>query len=173
MKPTINEDISRQIANLVHKYIRLRALYTKELAKNYDLSVMQLLCLECLYENDRLSMSDIAENIMVNVSTVTGIVDRLEKKGFLERCRESGDRRVITIALTEKGRTLAENSPPLVHHRIVDAVKRLSKNEREEISKALNSLSRLIEDGEEDRDHRLTPAIQQAKNTVDHLRGYN
>jgi DNA-binding MarR family transcriptional regulator len=173
MKSTKDEDISRQIANLIHKYIRLRALYTKELAKNYDLSVMQLLCLECLYESDRLSMSDIAENIMVNVSTVTGIVDRLEKKGFLERCRESGDRRVITIALTEKGRNLAENSPPLVHHRIVDAVKRLSETERAEISKALNTLSRLIETGEEDRDHRLKPAIQQAKNIVDHLREYS
>jgi DNA-binding MarR family transcriptional regulator len=172
MKSAIYEDISRQIANLIHKYIRLRALYTKELAKNYNLSVMQLLCLECLYENDRLSMSDIAENIMVNVSTVTGIVDRLEKKGFLERCRESGDRRVITIALTEKGRNLAENSPPLVHHKIIDAVKRLSETERAEISKALNTLSRLIETDEDDSQHKLTPAIQQAEDTMRQLREY-
>jgi DNA-binding MarR family transcriptional regulator len=172
MESITSEDITQKIVTLIRKYVRLRALHTKELAKNYDLSVPQLLCLQCLAENGTLSMSDIAQNIMVNVSTVTGIVDRLEQKGFLERKRVSADRRVITIALTEKGRTLAQNSPPAVHEKIIHAVKLLSEPEREEIVLALDSLSRLVEDISvlERKNPALTPAIQQAKKTVGHLR---
>jgi DNA-binding MarR family transcriptional regulator len=170
MKPTTSEDITKKMVTLIRKYVRLRALHTKELAKSYDLSVPQLLCLQCLYENGKMSMSEIAENILVNVSTVTGIVDRLEQKAFLERRRVSPDRRVITIALTEKGRSLAENSPPAVHYKIVQAVKMLSQPEREEIFEALDSLSRLIDVGDADQDSALPPAIQQARNAVSHLR---
>jgi len=171
MKSTRSEDITEKIVALIRRYVRLRAQHTKELAKNYGVSVPQLLCLQCLYENGKMSMSDIAENIMVNVSTVTGIVDRLEQKGFLERRRVSPDRRVITIALTEKGRSLAKDSPPAVHHRIVHAVKMLSEAEREEIFQALERLSRLIDSGDGDKEPALPSALQQAKDTVGHFRG--
>jgi DNA-binding MarR family transcriptional regulator len=139
------EDITKKIFNLFQKYVRLRAIHTKDLAKHHDISLSQLLCLQCLYENGKMSMSDIAGNTMVNVSTLTRIIDLLEKKGFLERRRRSGDRRVITIALTEKGRSVAENSPPLVHHKIVHAVNMLSESEREELFQALETLTRLVE----------------------------
>jgi len=161
-----SEDITKKIILLIGKYIQLRALHTKKLAKNYNLSVPQLLCLESLYENGGMSMSDIAESIMVNVSTVTGIVDRLEKKGYLERSRISTDRRVITITLTDKGRSLAENSPPAVHQKIVRAVKMLSETERKEIDRALDTLSRLIDVVDDDRARALPPSIQQAKNVA-------
>lgn len=133
-------------------------MHTRYLAKNYDLSVVQLLCLQCLHDNGKMPMSDIAQNIMVNVSTLTRIIDLLEKKGFLERLRVSGDRRVITIALTEKGRSLAENSPPLVHHKIVHAINMLSEKECEEIFQALDTLTRLIEEG--DQEPGPSPAIR-------------
>jgi DNA-binding MarR family transcriptional regulator len=157
MKPTSSEDITRKIGILIRRYARLRALHTKELAKNYDLSVSQLLCLQCLYGNGKMSMTDIADNIMVNVSTVTGIVDRLERKGFIERLRQAGDRRIITIALTEKGRSLAANSPPAVHHKIVQAVKMLTEAEREEIFQALDCVSRLIDFGNVDQRSSMSP----------------
>jgi len=163
MKPATSEDITRKIVTLIRKNVRLWALHTRELSKNYDLSVSQLLCLQCLYENGKMSMSDIAEHIMVNVSTVTGIVDRLEGKGFLERRREEGDRRVVTIDLTEEGRSLAENSPPAVHHKIVHAVQMLSDAEREEVFDALDSVSRLIHAEEDQHRPALSPTIPEPR----------
>lgn len=166
MEPNSSNDITQKIVTLIRRYVRLRALHTKELAREYQVSVPQLLCLQCLNENGKMSMSDIAENIMVNVSTVTGIVDRLEKKGFLERRRVSPDRRVITIALTRKGRYLVENSPPAVHPKIVHAVGMLSEAEREEIFRALDTLSRLLDDSDEPQATFLPMVIRQAKNAV-------
>lgn len=159
MKTTTSDEITQKIVALIRRYVRLRALHTKELAKNYDVSVPQLLCLQSLYENGKMSMSEIAEHIMANVSTVTGIVDRLEQKGFVERSRASTDRRIITISLTDKGWSLAQKSPPAVHHTIVHAVEMLSELEREEIFHALESLSRLIEFDESDQGPALSEAV--------------
>ncbi len=153
MKPATSEDITKKIVTLIRRYVQLRAVHTRELAKNYGLSVSQLLCLQCLSENGKMSMSDIAQNIMVNVSTVTGIVDRLESKRLIERRRDAADRRVISIALTQEGWALARNSPPAVHHKIVRAVQTLSESERDEIFRALDSMSRLIEANDRDHDN--------------------
>jgi DNA-binding MarR family transcriptional regulator len=103
---------------------------------------------------------------MVNVSTVTGIVDHLERKGLIERRREAADRRVITIALTEKGTSLAENSPPAVHHKIVHAVQMLSEAEREELFDALDSVSRLIHAEDPDHGPMLSSAIDESKSSL-------
>jgi DNA-binding MarR family transcriptional regulator len=83
--------------------------------------------------------------MMVNSSTVTGVVDRLEKKGFAERMRNSPDRRVITIQLTEAGKKLAENAPPPIQQKIIDGLKRTDKKNVEQIVRALNMLTDMLD----------------------------
>ncbi|MEO1194390.1 MAG: MarR family transcriptional regulator [Pseudomonadota bacterium] len=51
-----------------------------------------------------LSMRDLAEQLRIPASTATSLVDRLEKKGLVERSRNAADRRVIQLSLTAEGR---------------------------------------------------------------------
>ena len=65
-------------------------------------------------EGARLPILEIAQRTITVVPGITGLIDRLEKSGFVvqERCAE--DRRIIYVALTEKGRkTLAALDEPL------------------------------------------------------------
>ena len=164
MKTMNDEDISRKIVKLFHKYTRSKAIYSKDLRRKHDLSVVQLLCLHCLFDNGRMPMSGIANNIRVNRSTLTRTIDHLERKGLLERCRVSGDRRVILIALTEKGRSLVDNSPSVVHKKIARKINMLSETERIEISRFLEFLDHLIEFEYGDQDTARAPDIQSAEN---------
>ncbi len=82
---------------------------------------------------------------MVNSSTVTGIIDRLEQKGLVERWRISSDRRVITIQLTETGKKLAENAPPPIQQKIIDGLRKLPYPEREQITHALSKLTYMLD----------------------------
>jgi DNA-binding MarR family transcriptional regulator len=120
-------------------------LDTKELNKTYQVSVPQLACILSLYEHGPLPPSRIAKHIMVQSSTVTGIIDRLEQKGLVCRLRDSSDRRVITIQLTEGGKELARNAPPPIQHRVVDGLKRLPQNKIEKIVKGLRTLTHLLD----------------------------
>jgi len=129
----------------IYRLMQAGKLYTKELNKKYQVSAPQLNCLIALYENGPLPPSQIAKIIMVSSSTVTGIIDRLELKGLVTRMRKSLDRRVITIELTEVGRSLANNAPPPIQHKIVDGLRRLPEGEIEEIVRSLRKLTNMLD----------------------------
>lgn len=144
----LSEPPHDQIKDLVYQIRRLMqagSLYTKELNKNYQVSAPQLHCLLTLYEIGPLPPSHIARYIMVKSSTVTGIIDRLEHKGLVKRIRNSPDRRVINIELTDKGQALAENAPSPIQQKIVDGVRRLPKNKIEEIIQNLHLLTHMLD----------------------------
>ncbi|MBN2062206.1 MAG: MarR family transcriptional regulator [Deltaproteobacteria bacterium] len=141
-------DHGERIRDIVYSIRRLMQAgehYTKELNKVYNVSSAQLNCLLALYENGNLSPSQIASLIMVNSSTVTGIVDRLEQKNLVKRSRISNDRRVITIELTKYGRSLAENAPPPIQQKIVDGLHNLTKDEIDQIADTLKALTSMLD----------------------------
>jgi DNA-binding MarR family transcriptional regulator len=135
----------REIIYQIRRLMQAGELFTKELNKIYQVSAPQLHCLLALYEHGPLPPSQIARNIMVKSSTVTGIIDRLEQKGFVGRLRNSPDRRVITIQLTEAGRELARNAPPPIQHKIVDGLQRLPEKEINQIIESLSKLTKLLD----------------------------
>lgn len=76
---------------------------TKEVARRADLTGPQLAVLKVLAAVGDLSLSELSERIRAQNSTVTGIVDRMEREGLVVRTRSTEDRRVVYIRLTAKG----------------------------------------------------------------------
>ena len=72
-------------------------------AAEFDVSPMGLKLLQILEPDDELPMSTVADRLYCDASNVTGIVDRLEARGLLERWDDPRDRRVKRIALTDEG----------------------------------------------------------------------
>lgn len=139
------EHRTKEIIFSIRKLMQAGEFYTKELNKKYQVSAPQLNCLLSLYENGPLPPSQIAKHIMVKSSTVTGIVDRLEQKGLVKRFRNSPDRRIITIELTDSGKNLAKNAPPPIQQKIIDGLKKLSKNELDQINLSLTKLTDMLD----------------------------
>ena len=140
-----NEDYTKDIIFFIRRLLQAKELYTKELNKKYHVSASQLNCILALHEYGPLPPSQIAKCIMVNSSTVTGIIDRLEQKSLVERWRISSDRRVITIQLTETGKHLAKNAPPPIQQRVIDGLKNLPSREIEKIANALQVLTNMLD----------------------------
>jgi DNA-binding MarR family transcriptional regulator len=145
LAPEVTPDPVREIFYQIRRLMQAEELYTKELNKTYQVSVPQLSCILALYEHGPLPPSQIAKHIMVKSSTVTGIIDRLEQKGLVCRLRDSSDRRVINIQITERGKELARNAPPPIQHKLVDGLKRLPKNKIERIVKSFRTLTHLLD----------------------------
>lgn len=83
---------------------QMQKLLEKEL-RQYDVSPMQCHTLTYLYNTDHeVNQKTLQEFLMVKPSTVNGIVDRLEEKGFLTRSAGKNDGRCRILRLTEKGR---------------------------------------------------------------------
>ncbi len=72
------------------------------------LHVGQEMVLSHLWKEDGLTPSNLAERLGVEPPTITNMLSRMEKAGFLKRCRDSRDARCTRVYLTEKGRELRE-----------------------------------------------------------------
>ena len=75
---------------------------------------------------------DIAERMIQVVPAITGLIDRLEKQGLVERRRCDDDRRVVYVEITAKAKTLLEQmDEPLsaVHRELMDHMTRSELNE--------------------------------------------
>ena len=77
-------------------------------AAQFDVSPMGLKMLQSLEPGVELPMSAVAERLFCDASNVTGMVDRLEARGLLERREDPRDRRVKRIALTDEGAVVRE-----------------------------------------------------------------
>lgn len=88
---------------------QIQKLMEKEL-RQYDVSPMQCHTLTYLYKADHaVNQKMLQEFLMVKPSTVNGIVDRLEEKGFLTRSAGKDDGRCRILQLTDKGRAFHED----------------------------------------------------------------
>jgi DNA-binding MarR family transcriptional regulator len=82
-----------------------------------------------LTENDGQSLSGLGARALFDGPTMTGIVDRLESGGLVQRRRDSSDRRVINLYLTQRGRELMANLPPIGRLTDDEILQNLSRDE--------------------------------------------
>jgi DNA-binding MarR family transcriptional regulator len=125
--------------------MRATDLYSRRLAADQQLTVPQLVCLLAIQEQEPLTATSIAKRIHLSASTVVGIVDRLAAKGLLVRERDSEDRRVVNISLSDKGKEVAGRAPSPLQDRFVVAFKKLPRAERENIAISLQRIVDLME----------------------------
>ena len=69
-------------------------------------SKLENLAFQFKRRKEKVNNSDIAEYIGAPLNTVTGVINRLEKKGLVERLRDKEDKRVVNIILTDIGKAL-------------------------------------------------------------------
>ncbi|MBC1805417.1 MarR family transcriptional regulator [Listeria cossartiae subsp. cayugensis] len=89
-----------------------------EEAANREITTTQLLAIRELQRESELTLGELAERMKLGKSTVSGIVDRLVKAGFLKRTRNETNRRALSLELTEKGATKAAETYHVFFNRL-------------------------------------------------------
>jgi len=89
----------------------------------------------------RLPFGEIGAKMMVTVSNLTGIVDRLEEKKLVVRKRDEKDRRVVHVVLTDKGAKVYTSTIPQFEKSVARIFTGLSKPEQKELSAILRKLN--------------------------------
>ena len=94
-----------------------------------SLSLVQLIVLTILEGHGPLHMSRLAETLDVSDGSATGIVDRMEKRGLVERGDDPSDRRVVLVRLTPEGAGIFRDHQQQRRGRLAALVDRLSDDE--------------------------------------------
>jgi DNA-binding MarR family transcriptional regulator len=142
--PEIKSDVDRVLEAILYLYTESRRL-TKELARRADLTGPQLTVVKMLEQIGDLSLSELSERIRAQNSTVTGIIDRMERESLVVRERSKEDRRVVYIRLTPKGRRLAEEIPIEPWEIFRNALETLNASEVRDLVRILGKVARKVE----------------------------
>ena len=110
----------------------------QEQLEPFGLTPFHWVVLCCLWEEDGLATSSIGDKLQQVGGTLTGVLDRMVERGLVRRERDTHDRRVWRIWLTETGRNLQELLPPIAVEVREEAMQGMSLSERELLSDLVN-----------------------------------
>ena len=130
-------DNLRRIFQVVHGY-------SKRAERVGGLTGPQLWAVKVLSESGPVRVSELARRMYLHPSTVVGILDRLEARGIAARTRSRKDRRVVTAALTRKGRGLVSKVPEVAQGLLLSGLEGLSERDLEAVSDGLEVVVRIL-----------------------------
>lgn len=117
-----------------------------------QLTAPQRMVMQVLFHSDGMSLKELCEQVSLSHSTVSGIVDRLQAKGMAARSTDSADRRLTRIAVTPVVRQfMQQQAPRLTAQPLIEALSRLSEQDRRAISRGLRLLREALEPKEDGR----------------------
>ncbi len=109
-------------------------------------SKFEIFAMLLLYKSSEVTMTELVEYINVPMSTATGIVDRLVKKGYIARERSETDRRIVVLKLTEEGSNLVKNLKDLICKYLNMILQDLTEEEKQSMAhiamKIMNKLQK-------------------------------
>jgi DNA-binding MarR family transcriptional regulator len=140
----VKAEVDQILEAIIYLYTESRRI-TKELARRAELTGPQLTVVKLLETVGDLSLSDLSDRIRAQNSTVTGIVDRMEREGLVVRERSKEDRRVVIIRLTDKGLRLARDIPVEPMEVFRGALASLSNAEMRELLRILTKIARRVQ----------------------------
>ncbi|MGV0606208.1 MULTISPECIES: MarR family winged helix-turn-helix transcriptional regulator [unclassified Mycobacterium] len=110
-----------------------------------DLTLAQLSILLTLLEQGPMRMTDLAAHERVRTPTTTVAIRRLEKLGLVKRSRDPSDLRAVLVDITPEGRAQHQEALEVRRAHLASLLSRLSPEDIETLTKAIDPLERLAE----------------------------
>lgn len=131
----------------LRRIIRAIDLHSKALVQRYGLTGPQLVVLKELVETSPQTVSSLAAAVNLSQATVTGILDRLERKAMITRGRDSQDKRKVMVSPTSAAEHALAGAPPLLQEHFTTAFSDLADWEQTQILSSLQRIVALMEAG--------------------------
>jgi len=105
---------SEEVLIALRQIIRAISIHSKKLVRNYGLTGPQIFSLKEINKYKKLPVSVLANKVSLSNATVTSILDRLAKHGYITRNKDITDRRKVLVQITIEGQKIFSKAPPLL-----------------------------------------------------------
>ena len=109
-----------------------------------DLSMSEFLALEKAADTWNCSVQTIGNQLGFTKSGATRIVNRLEKKGYIQKIRSHEDSRVCCVVLTENGREILETANRRYAEQLTEVLSKMPEDKACKISESLSDMARAL-----------------------------
>lgn len=143
--PTPVENVTQALLDVVPRLNRWAEASIGRTAGEEQLSLRQLSAL-MMIESEQTTLGDVARRLLVTPAVVTGLIDRLERRGYVRRINSTDDRRRVLLALTDEGRHAAESASAALRAEIAAALNSFSTSDLEQLDADLTRLETVASD---------------------------
>ena len=137
-------NISDDVLKTLRRIIRVIDLRSKQLVQKYGLTGPQMLLLKEVLSLKELPVSVLAKNISLSSATVTSMLDRLEKKGYVQRVRDQKDKRKIFVKAMPQAEKVFEAAPNLLQENFIESFHKLEEWEQTLILSSLQRVANMM-----------------------------
>ena len=139
-KQTVRKDAGRLADFIMFTQRSFLLNLSKELNKG-NVSFAQFFLLGYLAKEDYLTMTDISKKMGHSTAAATGLVDRLEKLGYVQRLHASDDRRKVMVQITRKGIDLVEKMREDIVENLVEVMADMDQGTTDAVIEASDKLN--------------------------------
>ncbi len=133
---TVADGVTQSLLDIVPRLNRWAEASVARAAGDNRLSLRQLSALTMI-ESEQTTLGDVARRLMVTPAVVTGLIDRLERRGYVRRINSTDDRRRVLLALTDEGRAAAESVSSQLREELASALSSFDSRELEQLDESL------------------------------------
>lgn len=145
----MDEDLSLKSFVILMKASKSVEEKIKQDISSYGMRISDFTVLEALYHKGKLTVRQITEAVLINTGSITYVIDKLVKKGLVERSHCEEDRRVVYIHITEHGKELMNEIFP-AHQKMIEYIfSTISNNEKQTMIHILKKVGIQTNDKEE------------------------
>jgi DNA-binding MarR family transcriptional regulator len=137
-------NLDDQVVAALRRIARAIDLHSRDLLQQCGLTAPQLLAMRALVRSGPSAVGMLAEAVSVSQATMTGILDRLEARGFVVRTRGHDDRRNTVVELTASGKGFLTTAPSTLQDRFRDELSRLATWEQTAILSTLQRIAAMM-----------------------------
>lgn len=141
--PMLVESISRNIFSVM-PLLRKRLLHMDAIQSEHGIPLSHVQVLSMLNESGSMSVSEISHRLGIAKPNITPLVDRLIESGFVDRIRDTQDRRVVNIVILEAGREKLGAIQKTIGAQVVEWGQDLSASDFKLLADSLESLKRVL-----------------------------
>ncbi len=144
----IESAMTNEVMSALRRIIRAIDLHSRALVQRFGLTGPQLVVLKELLSEAPRPVNEIASAVNLSQATVTGILDRLEKKQMIARVRSTVDRRKVLVSPTATAEAALANAPPLLQEHFTSSFANLPDWQQSQILSSLQRIVSLMEAGD-------------------------
>jgi DNA-binding MarR family transcriptional regulator len=159
------EPAERRILIAVRRVIRAVDQHSRRLMEQHGLTGPQFAALQELNRVGITLAGELARALQMSQPTLTGILDRLERRGLAARSRNGADRRTVQVAITDEGKRVLRETPSALQEGVRRELAKLDEWERTMMLATLQRLAAIVTDAlptTEDTDRDVAEAASSA-----------
>lgn len=134
-----------RIIHALRRIMHAADVHSSRLNHLFRITGPQITCLNVIVREGPLTQSALGAGVSMGLSTINGIVDRLESKELVTRRRDTADRRRVFVSATDAGRDMVAKAPSPLPTQLGHALADLPPEEQQEIASASERVMSLME----------------------------